>query len=222
MSLEDMKFQHPFTSIIAGMTSSGKTYFVRKLLNNWKQLIAVDVNVLKIMWCYNETESLSKVNASNCEIVYIKGIPNLDEIKQFKPNLIVLDDLMDDVSNEIKELFTRGSHHMNISIIFIVQNIFNQNKQMRTICLNAHYIVLTKGLRNTQQISLLGKQIFSKSKELIEVFKHATSRPFGYLILDLHPQTKDEFRLRTRIFRDELTPNLAKYHTFAPIYYNIT
>jgi hypothetical protein len=59
----------------------------------------------------------------------------------------------------IADLFTEGSHHRNLSIIYIVQNIFHQGKEMRNISLNAHYIVLFKSPREKQQISILARQI---------------------------------------------------------------
>jgi hypothetical protein len=59
----------------------------------------------------------------------------------------------------ISDLFTKGSHHRNLSIIYIVQNIFHQGKEMRNIRLNAHYIVLFKSPRDKQQISMLARQI---------------------------------------------------------------
>ena len=35
-SFSDLKFKHPFTCIVSGMTSSGKTLLVRNILKNWK------------------------------------------------------------------------------------------------------------------------------------------------------------------------------------------
>lgn len=79
-----------------------------------------------------------------------------------------------------------------------------------------------KGARITQQVNILGRQVFpQKSKQITEIFKSATSIPFGYLVFDLHPQSNDEFRLRTRIFNEELNLDLAKKHSFAPIYYKL-
>ena len=93
---------------------------------------------------------------------------------------------------------------------------------MRTISLNSHYIILMKGIRNIQQIEYLGRQIYgSKAKSLVNIFKHATERPYSYLVIDLHPSSNDKYRLRTRIFPEELTSSLLNKHSFAPIFYNI-
>jgi len=39
-----LQFRHPLPGIIAGLTSSGKTYLVRKILRNHQETIQRDVN----------------------------------------------------------------------------------------------------------------------------------------------------------------------------------
>jgi hypothetical protein len=43
-----------------------------------------------------------------------------------------------------------------------------------------------------------------KGHFLIEAFKDATSKAFGYLLIDLKPDTDEKYRVRTGIFNDEL------------------
>jgi hypothetical protein len=89
----------------------------------------------------------------------------------------------------ISDLFTKGSHHRNLSIIYIVQNIFHHGKEMRNISLNAHYIVLFKSPRDKQQISMLARQVNAgKVQEFMRSYEDATRRPHGYLMLDLKPK----------------------------------
>src|SRR5260370_21716037 len=144
--MDNFKFLHPFTSIVAGVTSSGKTEFAKLLIKNWKILININTSNLRVLWCFSEIRSIFHDQINNVELQFNKGIPSLESIEKFKPDLIVLDDLMDDINQDIKNLFTKVSHHRNISVVLIVQNLFNQNKQMRTISLNSHYIVLMKGI----------------------------------------------------------------------------
>ncbi|CAH3175255.1 unnamed protein product [Porites lobata] len=67
-------------------------------------------------------------------VEFVKGIPTaLEQDSYFdmnKRNLIVFDDQMIDASKDkrIVNLFTRGSHHRNLSVIYIVQNLFHQGK----------------------------------------------------------------------------------------------
>ena len=92
----------------------------------------------------------------------------------------------------IADLFTKGSDHRNLSIISIVHNIFHQGKKMRSISLNAHYIVLFKSPRDKQQISMLARQVNrGRVRELMRSYEDATSRPHGHLMLDLKPTTSN-------------------------------
>ena len=62
---------------------------------------------------------------------------------------MVIDDQMTETSNNkrILNLFTNGSHHRNLSLIFLVQNVYFQGKIKRTLSLNASYLVLFKNPR---------------------------------------------------------------------------
>ena len=55
---------------------------------------------------------------------------------------MIIDDLLNDVySKEVCDLFTRGSHHTNISVILMTQNLFHKSRYCRDISLNAYYLV---------------------------------------------------------------------------------
>jgi GTPase SAR1 family protein len=143
--------QHPFTCIVAGCTQSGKTVLVKSLLNNAQKTISPPLQ--RIIWCYGQWQpSYFDMMRTMPGIEFNQGIPedicidNADYLDVSQRNLIALDDLMTQSSKDkrIAELFTKGSHHRNLSIIYIVQNIFHQGKETRNISLNAHYIVLFK------------------------------------------------------------------------------
>ena len=88
--------------------------------------------------------------------------------------------------------------------MYPTQNLLYKSKQTRTMSLNAHYIVLFKNPRDAMQISTLGRQMYpGQNKFLVEAFKNATEKPFGYLLLDLKPDTDEKYRVRTNIFPDE-------------------
>jgi hypothetical protein len=73
------------------------------------------------------------------------------------------------------DLFTNGSHHRNISVILITQNIFHQSKHCRDISLNAKYLVLLNNVRDRSQFYRLAQQVYSKnSGDLYDSYQHAT------------------------------------------------
>jgi hypothetical protein len=157
--------QHPFTCIIARYTQSGKTVWVKTILDNAQKIISSPPK--RIIWCYAEWQlSYFDMLRTIPEIEFNKRIPEdidkVDYLDVSKWNLIVLNDLIAQSSKDkrIADIFTKGSHHRNLSIIYIVQNIFfHQGKETRNISLNAHYIVLFKSSRDKQQISMLARQI---------------------------------------------------------------
>ena len=101
-------------------------------------------------------------------------------------------------------LFTKGSHHRNLSVIYIVQNLFHQGKGNRSISLNSHYLVLFKNPRDKLQIVTLAKQMYpSETAWFIKEYEEAVRRPYGYLFVVLRPTTPDRCRLRTNVLPSE-------------------
>ena len=81
-------------------------------------------------------------------VEYLEGIPGeLDKyFKKNKKNLIILDDLMNEVSKspKVTQLFTRGRHD-NLLVIYLTQNLFHKNQ--RALSLNSDYMVIFKNPR---------------------------------------------------------------------------
>ena len=111
-----------------------------------------------------------------------------------KRNLIVFDDQMINASKDkwIVNLFTRGSHHRNLSVIYIVQNLFHQGKGSRSINMNSHYLVLFMNPRDKLQILTLAKQMYPGQTDFfLNQYEEAVKRPFGYLLIDLRTTAQD-------------------------------
>ena len=156
-------------------------------------------------------------------IEFVKGIPTaLEQDSYFdvnKRNLIVFDDQMIDASKDkrIVNLFTRGSHHRNLSVIYIVQNLFHQGKGSRSISLNSHYLVLFKNPRDKLQILTLAKQMYPGQTDFfLNQYEEAVKRPFGYLLIDLKTTTQDNCRLRTNVLPSEEGFNQAGFQENIP------
>jgi len=195
---DDLKFKYPFTSIVSGPTGSGKWTFCISLLQNRKLLCTEQEFNGGIFWCFGDRtavpdRSLSELNNT---IRVHKGVPENFENKNGKPCLIILDDLLDVAySKEVCNLFTKGSHHRNISVILITQNLFHQANYCREISLNAKYLVLLKNVRDNQKFMCLARQV-----QLYKVYLEAIKN------LDFAQDTDDRLRFRTHIFPDEYPP----------------
>ena len=196
----------PSSILIAGPSGSGKTVFVRKLILE-RMIHPFPTRIVFIFseW-QKEYDIMKKMHPT---IEFIKGPMPENLYEQFSPmqtNLLVLDDQMIDgsKSTQLEKYFVQGSHHKNLTIIFIVQNIFEKGKVMRTSNLNSHYIVIYKNPRDKGQMAILGRQMFpTKWREFLEAARDATLQPYSYLLIDLRPETPEEYRLRTHIFPSE-------------------
>ena len=127
-----------------------------------------------------------------------------------KRNLIIFDDLMTEAKcdQRIADLFTKGSHHRNISIVYLTQNVFPQGRACRDIALNTQYLVLFNNPIDRQQVATLARRIYpSTCATFMRKFEDATARPYGYLVLDLKSSTSEQDKLQTDIFVDQQSPD---------------
>ena len=182
---------------MSGPSGSGKSSLVTDIIIG-KQIVPAPRH---IVWLYAEDQALYKKLPT---VKFIQGIPDDIEtrFKACTTNLLVIDDLMTKAHSDerLTRLFSVGSHHRNLSIIFIVHNLFHHGREMRTLSLNSHYLVLFKNPRDSLQIATLARQMYpGQSKFLVEAYQDATREPHGYLLLDLKPETNDDWRVRTDI-----------------------
>ena len=114
-----------------------------------------------------------------------------------KKNLIILNDLMNEVSKSLKitQLFTHGCHD-NLSVIYLTQNLFHKNQ--RALSLNSDYMVIFRNPWDNSQFATIARQIHpDKVKFLMWTYKDAKLSPHTYLMLDLKPYTEERFRVRS-------------------------
>src|SRR5882724_7625712 len=202
-------YQHPSTCVIAGATGSGKTQFLTNMLINATKTI--DKPVQRLVYCYGvylkDTFPVLQHYYPNIEL--IDGIENELEFNSEINNFLIIDDLMQDAvkSNIVSDYFTKTSHHKNLSVILLTQNIFQQGTVGRTININSHYMVYFKNPRNSQQIAYIGRQIFSNGGNVLkEAYEDAIARPYGYIFIDYKQNTPEKLRIKTNILPTDPQP----------------
>lgn len=138
--------------------------------------------------------------------MFIQGITENIKTDAFinprQKTVLIIDDMMKDATEdkEICKLFTEGAHRRNLSMICIMQNLFNKGKENRTISLNSQYIVLFKNPRDRQQIGILARQMHpGNAKKLLDVYEKAVLIPYGVLVLDLKQTTPESKRFQMNI-----------------------
>ena len=201
-----IQLTHPFGLMISGGTKTGKTTFVKKLLVNASVMIEPPPE--NIIYFYSEyQDTFGEIEVLVPGIQFVQGLPDsmLDSINPQTRNLYIIDDMMGEKDAVIAKLFTKKSHHGNLSVIYIVQNLFHQSKDHRTISLNASYLVLTKNVRDASQVIHLAKQLYpNNTKFFQQAYQLATKEPYTYLFIDLTPTCPDEIRLRSGIFPTDI------------------
>ena len=204
--MDVIPFFHPFTGVISGPTGCGKSHWVMNFIRNIDVMMKPRPD--RIIWCYAEKQ-LDLEQELSSVVEFREGMPDPDDFDGSERVLIIVDDFMSECNSNITSLFTKGSHHRNISVWFLIQNFFHQGKEIRSITLNAHYILLFKNPRDRQQQAILARQMYGKNSRMLEeAYADATARPHGYLLIDLKQQTPDNQRLRTNVLPEE---NLAVY-----------
>ena len=212
------QFKHPSNSLIVGMTGSGKTQLMLRIIKNFDKIFnGINKKEINVLWCYGQWHELIGIQLKKeININYHEGIPNDEILNNHKPDMIIIDDLLNEMNSrkDFENIFIKKSHHLNISVFFLIQNLFYNSKSMRTISLNCHYIILMKNPRDKSQIVSLGRQIYPYNlKFLVESYNNATENAFGYILIDLSPQTPEILRIRSRITPEE------NQNIFSPIVY---
>ena len=78
-------------------------------------------------------------------------------LRQDEKNLLIIDDQMTEAadSKTLSNLFTKGAHHKNLTVLYLVQNVYNKSKSQRTVSLNTHYNVVFRNERDASQFRSL-------------------------------------------------------------------
>ena len=197
---------HPFNMMISGPTQSGKTEFLKKLLINKENVI--DKSIDYIVWFHGQSNpvhaEMKQLLGNRLKIV--EGIPDNafdNYIEDGLNALFLFDDLSDAASKSslMSDLICNKSHHLSISTICIMHNLFCNGKERKTLLRNCHYIVLMKNKLDMSIPYLLSTKLMPKNSKLfLSIFERATAKPFGYLLIDGHPHSIQEAKYRTDIF----------------------
>jgi len=164
----------------------------------------IDPPPSRIYYCYGEYQPIFN---KYTQVQFHEGLPKLSN-KVFngrEPTLMIVDDLMSETNQLVVDIFTKLSHHRNISILYLSQNVFEKNKYVRTISLNAHYLVLFKNLTDAGQFANFARQMHPNTfKFAMEAYCGRYEGSVRYILVDLKPDQDEQCRLRTNIFSGKM------------------
>ncbi len=157
----------------------------------------------RIIWLYKRWQPLYDYIHENVypKVEFLRGVPiNLEKDEFLDPginNVIILDDMASETSKDkrVTDLFTEGSHHRNLSVISLNQNLYiSKDPTQRRNC---QYLVLFNNPIDKQPIMTLARQMYpTNPHELTRHFEDAVSKPYGYLLVDLKSETPEHLRMR--------------------------
>jgi hypothetical protein len=222
------KLKHPCTVIVAGPTASGKTVLVVEiLLHNRFTFNRLRENGQPnsrrpehVVWVYGQQQNLidTMKEISRFDKKLMPSIEFLSKydssiIKSFdkdENNVLVLDDQMEELKDDpqLSKLFTQVSHHKNVTVIMLLQNLFEKGKEMRTVTSNAHYIIT---MRNPRDSGIMRSILMQMSplgwRWMLGAYEDATRKGFAHCMIDMRSPTPD----CNRIVSSVISPNPAFY-----------
>lgn len=204
----DLRFRNPFSLLICGPSQSGKTSLTHEMMKHQDKMYTEKPG--KIYYCYNLSQPIFKKMTMVEE--FKQGMPDkkwLEEISAASPNCTVyIDDLALNANMETVELFLVGVHHLFINVVFLQHTLFSStNPAFRQISQNAGMNIIFAQPRDKSSFAHMARQMDPvRWRSIIDIYKEATSRPYGYLFIDFHQQTPEELRFRTNIFDTDDKP----------------
>ena len=208
----DLRLKNPFTMLVSGPTACGKTTFTRELLIrrnllNTKPTYKVYYFYKVYQPIFDQMKQLGIVDEfveGMCTMDFLEK--NVDKQDNFC-STVIIDDQALDADEDTAKMFAVGSHHYNVNIIFLCQNLFGKNKFFRDISLNSTYHVIFKNPRDKSIITNFAKQFQpGKTKEIASIFDAATKKPHSYLFIDYHQETPEDYRLLSNYLKEDEEP----------------
>ena len=193
------KFRHPFTAICAGATSSGKSTFLCFLIRQRHKLITPVPE--RVIYSYKAYQPLFETLDAGVELVQGQNY----KLDKTIPTLLIIDDQFAEKNEKLIDLFCVQSHHKNTSVILVSQSLYFDDKSYRIACKNAMYTILFKSPRDNRSVNHMAHDMFeaSKARAMMQAYKEATQRAYGYLVIDMKPDTPDCLRLRGNVLEHE-------------------
>ena len=222
---EDFRFGHKFSLMVVGPSMSGKSFFVKQMLERDNIEYDDPRKQRRIHWFYGPYQDMFKDMRKNIgkDIYFKQGLP------EFKPNLcdtdprynsiVVLDDLMDMAVDSpiISKLFTQGRHR-NASIILLLQNAFPKGKYNTSISRNAQYMALFRCPADRRQIGIMVDRIFDKNKPaFMEIYNDITSKAYCYVVVDNKADTPARRQIIADIFGYCVSYNITGDDSAVPV-----
>ena len=199
------QFRHNFSLMVIVPNMSGKSYFVKELLEREHVEYENHRKCRKIHRFYGQYHDIMKRSLGQ-DIYFREGLPtfqlDLSDIDPKFNNIIVLDDMMDlAVDSPIISKLITQERHGNASVILLLQNAFPKGKHNTSISRNAQYMALFRCPADRRQIGIMAHRIFDKQKPLfMQIYNDITVKPYSYVLVDNKADTSMHRQVISDVF----------------------
>lgn len=158
-------FQHPTQIMLGGPTKSGKTTLMQRLLENRATMFQPPIE--RVYWYYTMDNSVAGAKTMFPDVIFVKGTvtsKTTQDMELSRPTLLIMDDMQDmvlrtDTFTVLSNLFTRESHHSNLSVALLVQDFFI--KRLNQIAAQCENVIAMLSGSSSQKLESLGRRMFS-------------------------------------------------------------
>ena len=187
-------FNTPCSILIAGPSQSGKTSLVYNMLREKSRLFVPAPS--RTLLIYKEDQELYRLMKLHDLIQdKISYLPTLEDLKSLAKAekakggslMVIFDDQMMETTKNIDylEAWSVSCHHLSMTLLFLAQQIFFDSPLYRSLSLNSQCFLLMKNPRDLRSVTTLASRMYPHhSKFMVEAYKEATKKSYGYLLVD--------------------------------------
>jgi len=188
-------FHQPARLLISGFSGSGKTFLVTRLIEKYRERFS------RIIVVGSDLDHSGGLNIERCD--------NFNPLIDNEINghiLIIYDDVLYNkkIIETAAEVFIRG-RHLNISSIFLTQNIFFSNKHFRIISINTTHVILLRS-RDIKQVKCFASSFLTdvQIESFIRLYKKWVMREkFKYVLIDFTKDIDSPLAIRKNIVNED-------------------
>ena len=116
-------------------------------------------------------------------------------------------------NKRVLDLFTKESQHRGITVLYLCQDLFPPGRFAKTISRNVHYFIAFKNPRDKRGLCTLLLQALPDRWQTLRLFDECMQRPYGYVMIDLHPVSDNRFRLLSNITAQDASTLVCERHS---------
>ena len=160
----------------------------------------------KVVYFYKEWQDKFDIMNASMGVEFVEDNDNILElVKDIGTSaFIIFDDMLNSTNlKSVAQIFTVHGRHLNLSLAFLSQRLFNNNEHFRQISQNSDYMCIFKNPRNSLDIQNLANQITPKTHDLVHIYRRATIRPYSYIFINLTQEAVPQLKFINNIFSSD-------------------